>query len=162
MKRKSRANALEQTALIMGLGTLIGVAAAILMMGMTDARADDSAVFGTWETKDGKSHVKIENCEDGICGKIVWLKEPTTEDGQPKLDRLNKDDKLKTRPLLGLTMLNGFVPGDDNNHFDDGTIYNPSDGNSYSSEMALLEDGNLKVEGCVLFICKEQIWTRVP
>ena len=44
--------------------------------------------------------------------------------------------------------------------FDDGTIWNPSDGETYSSEMQL--EGNvLKVDGCVAFICKEQTWTRV-
>ena len=132
-----------------------------LMMSYS-AQAAEPDIFGTWMTKDGKSHVEIAPCEGEICGKIVWLKEPLDADGQPKLDKRNQKDALKIRPLLGLPMLTGFVQGDKQSHFDDGTIYNPEDGNSYSSEMQLLKDGTLKVEGCVLFFCKEQIWTRVP
>lgn len=160
MRHKSRLKWMEQTALLMGFGSLLGAGLALFLMSFS-AQAAEPEVFGTWLTKGGKSHVQIGPCQDEICGKIIWLKEPLDDSGQPKLDKRNQKDALKERPILGLPMLTGFVKGSSQGHFDDGTIYNPEDGNSYSSEMQLLKDGTLKVEGCVLFFCKEQIWTRV-
>lgn len=140
--------------LLLGVTLLLGMAAA------TQAN-ERKSIFGTWLTKEGKSKVVIEPCEDKICGRIIWLKEPLNDAGQPKLDKNNKREALRQRPLIGLPLLTGFVPGDKAGEFEDGDIYNPEDGKTYSSEMALREDGNLMVEGCVLFFCKEQVWTAV-
>ncbi|MCR9213505.1 MAG: DUF2147 domain-containing protein [Proteobacteria bacterium] len=124
---------------------------------VTPAFAD---VTGTWSTVDDKSHVKIEPCGDKFCGKIIWLKEPDTKEGKPKTDENNTDDALKSRPILGMELLNGFVPAG-SNEWDDGTIYNPEDGKTYSSTMTLADPKKLEVKGCVLFFCKTQVWNRV-
>ena len=121
------------------------------------ARAD---VSGVWSTVEGKSHVKIEPCGDKMCGKIVWLKEPLTADKIDKTDMKNEDPKLQGRKILGLPLLEGFVK-EDKNEWDDGTIYNPEDGKTYSSSMTLADPNTLEVKGCVLFFCKTQTWTRV-
>jgi uncharacterized protein (DUF2147 family) len=42
----------------------------------------------------------------------------------------------------------------------DGTIYNPQNGKSYRSKMALAADGTLKVSGCVAIFCQTQIWVK--
>lgn len=121
------------------------------------ARAD---VTGVWSTVEDKSHVKIEPCGDKMCGTIVWLKEPLTEAKTDKTDMKNEDPKLQGRKILGLPLLNGFVKEGDN-EWDDGTIYNPEDGKTYSSSLSLVNPNTLEVKGCVLFFCKTQTWTRV-
>ena len=111
---------------------------------------------------EGKSHVQIEPCGDRLCGTIIWLKEPNDEDGNPKRDKDNQDESLRDRPIIGLKLLNGFKPdGDSKTAWDDGTIYNPEDGKTYSSEMALEGDNIMMVKGCVWIFCKKQTWTRV-
>ncbi|MCF8468023.1 MAG: DUF2147 domain-containing protein [Sneathiella sp.] len=117
-------------------------------------------INGVWSTVEGKSHVKIEPCGDKLCGKIIWLKEPNTPEGKPKTDEHNSDEALRSRPILGLELLNGLVP-EETNEWDDGEIYNPEDGKTYSSEMTLVTPDELHVKGCVLFICKTQVWTKV-
>lgn len=134
---------------------LAGVASLSLLASV--ASAD---VTGVWSTVEGKSHVKIEPCGDKFCGKIVWLKEPNNPEGKPKKDLNNTEKSLKTRPILGLELLSGFTP-ESKTEWEDGTIYNPEDGKTYSSTLTISKSGVLEVEGCVLFLCKTQVWKKV-
>ena len=120
-------------------------------------------VKGVWRTEGGKSHVKIDDCGDKLCGKIVWLKEPLDDAGAPKTDHNNPDEGLRKRPIFGLPLLQGFSDGDEPNVWQGGTIYNPEDGETYKSVMTLLSADELKVRGYVglpLF-GKSQLWNRV-
>ena len=42
--------------------------------------------------------------------------------------------------------------------FKGGKIYDPRSGNTYKSNLYLNEDGTLKVEGCLAFICDGEVW----
>jgi uncharacterized protein (DUF2147 family) len=124
----------------------------------TSVYAND--VTGVWETVEGKSHVEITACgDDKYCGTIIWLKEPNTEKGTPKIDLNNQDESLQKRPIVGIQILKDLEKVGEN-EWDDGTIYNPEDGQIYGSEMVLTDPDTLEVSGCVLFFCKAQTWTR--
>ena len=113
-----------------------------------------------WLTEGGKSRVEIGACPNAptqLCGKIVWLREPTNPDGSAKVDKENSDENLKKRPILGLQMLRDFKW--DGEKWDDGYIYNPDDGKEYDSVIRIKGAGELEVKGCVLFLCKRQAWT---
>lgn len=116
---------------------------------------------GTWLTAGGKSHVRIAPCGDKLCGRIVWLAEPNNDQGQPKRDAENEDESLRSRPILGLPLLTGFPQQPEDGVWDDGEIYNPEDGKTYSSEMEMADPDTLKVSGCVWVFCQSQIWKRV-
>lgn len=126
---------------------------------LTGAAAAD--VTGVWETVGGKSHVEIKSCNtDKFCGEIIWLREPNNEQGTPKQDINNSEEGLRSRPILGISLLKDLEKSGAD-EWDDGTIYNPEDGQTYSSEMMLMDAKTLEVKGCVLFICKTQTWKRV-
>tara|TARA_R100000005_G_C5002359_1_gene209933 strand:- start:5961 stop:6392 length:432 start_codon:yes stop_codon:yes gene_type:complete len=136
---------------------LAAIGAAFLLSADPAAAADAT---GVWATKDGNSHVKIAPCNDKLCGEIIWLKEPLTPEGKPKTDQHNSDEALRSRPIIGLQMLNGFVK-DGENEWGDGEIYNPEDGKTYRAKMELVKPDALEVKGCVLMFCQTQDWTRV-
>lgn len=123
--------------------------------------------IGLWQTpggKGGKAHVQIDPCADKLCGRIVWLEQPNDKKGRPKTDRRNTDAALKDRPILGLALLNGFVPDPERqDRWIDGRIYNPEDGEIYRCTMTLKPDGTLEVRGYVGLpvFGKSQIWERV-
>ena len=107
-----------------------------------------------------KVAVWIEDCDGLLCGRIYWLKKPSTG-GQPKRDRHNPDAALRDRPLCGLTILTGFQ------HVEQGTwsggrIYNPNDGRSFSSTIHLEPDGSLRIRGYVglALFGKTVVWVR--
>lgn len=119
-------------------------------------------ITGEWLTEGGKSKVRIENCGEKLCGSIVWLKEPNSKTGGAKTDLNNPDEKLQMRPILGLRLIGGFIRGEEDNVWEDGEIYNPEDGETYSCTLTLQENGTLEVRGYIGWpiFGKTQIWTR--
>ena len=142
-------------AILTFIGILVFSAASI----SGDSEADE--LMGIWLNHEKDAHIKIYKCGDEYCGKIVWLKNPE-EDGAPKKDKHNPDDSLKDRPLKGLDVLSGFN-FDSDKKWEDGTIYNPRDGKTYSCYLKIMDDGRLKVRGFVgiSLIGKTNYWTRV-
>lgn len=122
--------------------------------------AEADVILGIWYNGEKDAKIEIYHCDDKYCGKIVWLKEPI-EDGHPKKDKHNPDISLAQRGLMGLNILSGFRYDGDNT-WEDGDIYNPRDGKTYSCYLKLLDDGTLKVRGFIgiSLIGKTQYWTR--
>ena len=134
-------------------GTLM--MAAIVCLTGAIARADDAA--GTWIMDNGKITVRLAPCDGNLCGKIVAMKKPLDKKGNPKRDKHNPNPALRSRPVIGLTIMAQMKPNGDRRWA--GKIYNPDDGNTYTSYMSLV-DGQMKVEGCVLAVLCEKITFR--
>lgn len=126
-------------------------------------KADD--ILGVWLNADKDAHIEIYQEDGKFFGKIVWMLNPNDpETGKPKTDNLNPDESLQSRPRMGLLLLKDFVFDDD--EWDDGTIYDPKSGKTYSCYMEFedLKDLNkLKIRGYigVSLIGKTTYWTRV-
>ncbi len=121
--------------------------------------ADD--VIGTWLTASGKAKVQIYKEGSKYNGKIVWLKNPTYEDGKVKTDKNNSDVAKQSVPLMGLNMLKGFVFDED--EWEDGTIYDPENGKTYSCTIKY-RDGKLDLRGYIgiSLIGRTQTWFKIP
>lgn len=120
------------------------------------------AIVGVWKTGEGTAMVRIYKNGEKYQGKVVWLKEPIDpETGKPKLDKNQTDEAAKKRPVLGLINIWGFVPKE-NNVWDEGNIYDPKNGNTYSSTMKLINANTLEVRGYigVSLIGRTDTWTR--
>lgn len=122
-------------------------------------KADD--IIGTWLTEGGKSKVEVFKKEGKYYAKIIWLKTPNYEDGTPKIDKHNPDEKLNTRKVLGIEILQGLEWDDD--EFEDGEIYDPESGKTYSCEAEFDGMDTLNVRGYIGFslIGRTTVWTRV-
>lgn len=133
--------------------------AAFVACALTDASAASTAgPIGVWATGDGKAHVQITNCGSAICGKVVWLRHPNGKDGKPELDFRNANPALRTRPMLGVPVLESLKPSDGQWK---GRIYNGEDGKTYAAYFKMMGDNKAQVQGCFAgFLCKSQIWTR--
>ena len=117
----------------------------------------EERVIGYWATSE--SIVEIAECKDKLCGTIRSLFVEEGADSESILDSNNIDIKLQLRPLVGVNILEGFNNKlDSNNKLKGGMIYNPRDGKVYKSKIYLLDDGNLRVEGCIFFICDGEEW----
>jgi uncharacterized protein (DUF2147 family) len=120
------------------------------------------AIVGVWKTGEGNAMVRIYKNGEKYQGKVVWLKEPIDpETGKPKLDKNQTDETAKKRPVLGLINIWGFIPKE-NNVWDEGNIYDPKNGNTYSSTMKLINANTLEVRGYigVSLIGRTDTWTR--
>lgn len=119
------------------------------------------AVAGIWKNGEGTAMVQIYEKADKFYGKIVWLKIPNDANNKPKIDLNNPNEKLQTRPLKGLENLVGFVYKG-NGVWEDGTIYDPKNGNDYSCTMTLVDNNTLEVRGFVgvSVFGRTDVWKR--
>ncbi|RYZ89709.1 MAG: DUF2147 domain-containing protein [Moraxellaceae bacterium] len=118
--------------------------------------------MGTWLNETGEARIEVYKCNgDKLCGKIVWLKDPL-RDGKPKTDLNNPDEKQRSKPILGMVMMRDFEH-DEGNKWDDGTIYDPKNGKTYSCNITMINADKMEVRGYIGFsmIGRTQTWTRV-
>jgi len=132
---------------------------AALSITATPTLAQDD-VLGRWATPGVSAVVELARCGDGrtLCGTIRWLWDAVDDKGQPRLDANNADASLRTRPMVGLSILSSLKPRADGGW--SGQIYNPEDGQTYRAALRRVAADTLEVEGCVLVICKKQIWRK--
>lgn len=124
-----------------------------------DQNAD--AILGKWLSEQGDAKIEVYKKNDKYHGKIVWLKEPN-RDGKPKTDHLNPDINLRSRKTLGLIILTNFVY-DGDFEWEDGEIYDPKSGKTYSCNMELTEKGKvLEIRGYIgiSLFGKTTTWTK--
>lgn len=136
----------------------------ILLMGTSFAPISDNpdAIVGVWKTGEGNAMVRIYKNGEKYQGKVVWLKEPIDpETGKPKQDKNHPDESNRTRPVLGMINIWGFSYKD-KNLWDDGNIYDPKNGSTYSCTIKMINPNTLEVRGYigVSIIGRTDNWTR--
>jgi len=140
---------------------------AMLLTVTTAFGAGPDGILGIWTTEMDESKVEIFKCGEKICGKIIWLKSPFYTDsregeiGTPWIDRKNPNPKLRSRPILGLQLLEGFSAEEDN-YWGSGTCYDPKSGNTYRGKIHLAAPDRLELRGYIgipLF-GRTSVWTR--
>ena len=114
---------------------------------------------GVWLTQAGDAKVKVSKCGGGICGVIVWLREPIDPaTGKPAVDDKNPNPALARRPMIGLPLFLGMHPVGPERWT--GQIYNADDGSTYASSVTVTGADALRVEGCVGALCGGETWSR--
>jgi uncharacterized protein (DUF2147 family) len=136
----------------------------VLKLSAQDIKAND--IVDVWLNEDKDAHIEIYKDGDKFFGKIVWLKTPIDSlTGKPKLDTKNIDESLRSRPVMGMLLLKDFVfDGDD--EWEDGEIYDPKSGKTYSCYMEFPDEDNkdnLKIRGYIgiSLLGRTTYWTRV-
>jgi uncharacterized protein (DUF2147 family) len=138
----------------------LSTALLMALLSVASVRAQSPTPTGVWQDSSGRVQVEIAPCGEQLCGKIVWFKWPDNDQGLPLLDVKNKDPALRTRPLLGLTILDGLRRTGENT-WEEGKIYNPEDGVIYQADMSMADDGSLRVRAHQGPFGKTLIWTHM-
>lgn len=127
----------------------------LVNIGYSQAVTKD-AVLGEWlsEKKDGK--VLIYKQGEKYFGKISWAKS-----GSEKKDVKNPDEKLRTQALVGSIILKNFeFTG---KSWEEGTIYDPTSGKTYSCIIKMKKVNELEIRGFVgiSLLGRTTVWTKV-
>ena len=99
------------------------------------------------DTSKEVSNVEITKTGNTFMAKISWLENPNDASVKPKVDKNNQEKSLRTRSLLGVTIIENIKYDGKNNKWVDGTIYDPASGKTYSVQVEFQDDSNLKVRG---------------
>jgi len=130
-----------------------GFATAMVLGTAAYAQTAEDA-FGVWLNPENGSHTEFYKCGAGLCGKIAKV-----TDGQ-KTDDKNPDAAKKTRPIVGLVIMDGAKKTGDSKWA--GTLYNRADGKSYSGTLTVKSKNAVDLSGCVAAVfCKTTTFTRV-
>ena len=128
-------------------GWVISTTALLLMLAGScpTVAAPDNPAQGVWMVDEDVA-IAVALCGAGsLCGRIAWLRAPSDGTGRPKRDERNPDAALRSRPLCGLTVLNGLVPvPDEPGRWGAGSFYDPRNGRSYGL-MATLRSADVLV-----------------
>jgi len=118
-------------------------------------------IEGDWYTENNNAIIKIYKDGNTLSGKITWMKTPNDENGNPKTDPENPDEKLKSRKRLGMIMMYNFSY-DEDDQWDDGEIYDPESGNTYSGIITMTSKNKLDLRGYVgiSWFGRTSQWTR--
>jgi uncharacterized protein (DUF2147 family) len=119
---KSREQTAEKTMILPKL-RLASLAMAITGLAISSWPASAAPVEGTWAIRD--LILEIYNCQDRVCGRIAWTK-----------------DANRRRTDCGRTIVWGLSPSGPAT-WDDGSIYDTTDGNTYRLNASLASDGTL-------------------
>lgn len=137
---------------------LPALAVLVLILGAASPGLAATGITGVWATGILDGRVLIHPCGQVLCGRII--------DGAPlranpdQRDIRNPDPHLRNRKIKGLVVLRNITGGPWK--WEGGPVYNPVTGERASrATLRLLPDGRLEVKGCVLFLCRTKVWTRV-
>jgi uncharacterized protein (DUF2147 family) len=127
----------------------------LITITLTAQEAGD--IVGVWQPSEGTSYIKIfkQKGQDVYFGKIVWLKEPNDENGNPKTDKNGK-------PYMNMVMLRDFVF--EKGVWKGGTIYDPKTGNTYYCTIELKDKDKLDVRGSIDpmgLVGRTDVWVRM-
>jgi uncharacterized protein (DUF2147 family) len=120
-------------------------------------------LIGVWEPSHGKARVKVEKIGNKYFGKIVWLREPDDPNtGQPKVDKNNPDEAMRSTPLRGYRILKDFIYSG-KNEWSEGTIYDPENGSTYSCVISMKDANTLDIRGFigVKALGRTDVWKRL-
>jgi uncharacterized protein (DUF2147 family) len=114
------------------------------------------SIVGKWHTADKQGIVQIYQQQGHFFGKLIG--------GDPKrLDAKNPAESLRQRPLLGTVILQRCT-FDGTGSWEDGTIYDPNNGKTYSCTLKLRNANTLELRGYIGFslLGRTEVWTRLP
>ena len=119
-------------------------------------------VVGEWYNTKEDVIITLFEDEQTVSGKITWMKFSNDDNGKPKKDTLNPDEKLRGRTRVGMVIMNGFshIAG---KIWDNGSLYDYKNGKTYSGMMTLKDANTLNLRGYTLlsFIGRSSsTWTR--
>ena len=136
--------------------TLLFSFASLIVFSQTNAY-----VLGEWYNAEKDAVITLFEDGETVSGKITWMLHPNDSNGNPKTDPNNPDEKLRSRARLGMVMMSCFAY-DEDNIWEDGELYDPKKGKTYSGILTLKDANTLDLRGYIgfSFIGRSSTWTR--
>ena len=127
---------------------------------LTGVLTNAQSIIGEWETFDDKtgdklSVVEIYKTNNQFFGKITKLYEDSSDSICDQCE-----DENKNKPIIGLVVLQNLEADED--EYNNGTILDPNNGETYKCYIKLINKNKLKLRGYIGFslIGRTQFWQR--
>ena len=135
----------------------------VLLVALTSLAWGNSStgIVGVWLSGNGDGWIEIKMTADGPVGIIAGSPDDPQQLKPSRLDELNPDPELRSRPLLGMTIMQGFRP-DGAGKWKGGTVYDPDSGKTYKCKLKLIDHNTLEIRGYIgiSLLGRSETWTR--
>ena len=104
-------------------------------------------VCGKWESTDKRLIIQVYMEHSQYLAKLLWY---SNTGGKPLdywRDVKNPDPKLRSRRLLGMSLLRGLRYDKDSNSWEDGSVYDSTHGRYWNASATIDKKGQLHVRG---------------
>jgi uncharacterized protein (DUF2147 family) len=129
---------------------------ALLLCSFIFASDESDKILGIWYTEKCQAIFEFYLNGHEYAGRLKPLQKPDL------IDKNNPEDSLRYRKLNGITTIEGLKYDSTKKRWDNGKVYNPQDGKTYSCYCSLSDNGTLLFRGFIGFsaLGKNQVWTR--
>lgn len=112
-----------------------------------DAATDQ--ILGRWMAEDKNLEVEVFKVKDRYAAKVIWFdcSAPGTPPMSEHFDTENPNPKLRSRPWLGMVVVNDLHYDAQKNEWSGGNIYDPNSGHTFKSVARLNSPQKLVVRG---------------
>jgi uncharacterized protein (DUF2147 family) len=119
-------------------------------------------ICGKWESSEKNLIVQVYKENGKFFGKIVWYSDTGGKPMDYGTDKRNPDPKLRSRKILGMSVLRDMVYNESSNSWEDGIIYESKHGKEWNASVYIDKSGMLKVKGYwhIKLIGKTMTFTR--
>jgi uncharacterized protein (DUF2147 family) len=123
-----------------------------LLLNVRPASAQNKSVendiYGKWHSLENNLDIRVFNQNGEIKSEVIWFK---LDNGMKSMaewtDTKNPDKALRSRKILGLSVLKGMVYDVKGKTWEHGTIYDAMSGRYWDATAYITKDGLLKVKG---------------
>ena len=114
----------------------------------TTSIVEADQICGKWQNEDKNLVVQVYRDNAEYKARIVWFDNGEGEQAMYNFtDKHNPDPALRNRKLLGMNVLENLVYDPETRTWEDGLIYDATNGRQWSSSAKINKDGSLKVKG---------------
>lgn len=113
------------------------------------AQKSKDDILGKWIATHKSVAVQVYRQGNNFKAKVIWFDERLGS-GTPmnsRHDTHNQDEKLRTRKVIGMDILNGLNFNSANQRWENGKIYDASSGRTWDTFAEINEEGKLYVRG---------------
>ena len=104
-------------------------------------------IVGEWINEEKDTRIEIYRNGEEYFGRLMWAEDLFEADGRTsRKDSRNNNEKLRSRNLLHINLLNNFVFSED--LWDNGKMYDPRSGKTYNC-LIRLRNGKMEVRSYV-------------
>ncbi len=123
----------------------------LILVGVSDAGGAVEYPTDFWGNQEQGWVVETKPCDTGLCGYLVGFRVTDPHDpGYVARDVHNPDLSRRAAPLCGLNLMGGFHPSKRiKGNWDDGWIYDPDTGKTYSGTISVVDADTVKLRGYI-------------
>ncbi len=111
------------------------------------AKPPAQQICGKWASTEKNLIIEVYREDNNFKARIIWFRETRPNGLYTLLDDQNPDRSLRTRKILGMSILKNLNYNPGNSCWEDGLVYDAKHGREWNASASICKNGQLEVRG---------------